>query len=283
MRRSVILFSIAMFFAMCLTWRFFYASKVDNISHAKKQTWNRIVSLAPSFTETLIALKKSNHLVGVTAYCPKVDDANPVVVGTFTNPSLESILSLKPDLVLLLKHPHTHSIVAMLSDAQITVYVHEADSLADIFAINKDIAALFGTPERGVDLNKEMLKSIDQARQSLANHAHKTFLIFFGHHPLVAAGPSTYPAEILERLGLKNLVTSTNPNWPVWPREKLITSPPDFILIAEGPDAWPTYEKIFLDIWPKEKSPSILLPNRPVLLLPTVKLTKDIPEVVDCF
>src|SRR5262245_4150018 len=61
----------------------------------------RIVSLAPSVTETLFALGAGGHLVGVTSFCDYPDAAKHLPqVGTFMNPSIESLLALKPDLVV---------------------------------------------------------------------------------------------------------------------------------------------------------------------------------------
>ena len=61
----------------------------------------RIVSLAPSITETLYALGLGDRLVGDTDYCdyPPEARAKPHV-GAMLNPSLEKIVALKPDLVL---------------------------------------------------------------------------------------------------------------------------------------------------------------------------------------
>ena len=67
----------------------------------------RIVSLAPSIMETLFAMGLGDRVVGVTSYCnyppevPRlVKEGKIEVVGDFINPSLEKIVTLKPDLVL---------------------------------------------------------------------------------------------------------------------------------------------------------------------------------------
>lgn len=282
LRRVGFFIAGALIVPICLGWYFF---QMPSIVHEDLETnnYHRIVSLAPSFTKTLVALNEGKRLVGVTAHCPKVFDTNPNVVGTFANPSLETILSLHPDLVLLTKHPRTQSIASALSNTRVKIYAHEAESLADIFSINIDIAALLNTPAFGHALNEKMVQSIDQARMDLKKYSGATFLIFFGHHPLVAASPATYPGEILERLGLKNIMTQNNPKWPIWPLEKLLTSPPDFILIAEGKDVWPIYEKIFRDIWPQRKGPAILVPKKPVLISPAVNMVEDLPHIVESF
>src|SRR6266850_8242310 len=61
----------------------------------------RIVSLAPSVTETLFALGFGDRVVGVTTYCDYPVEAQRLPkIGGFMNPSLEVIVAKKPDVVI---------------------------------------------------------------------------------------------------------------------------------------------------------------------------------------
>ena len=61
----------------------------------------RIVSTAPSFTETVFAIGAGNRVVGVSQHChfPLEVDRLPRI-GTYIKPNIEAIVRLKPDLVL---------------------------------------------------------------------------------------------------------------------------------------------------------------------------------------
>lgn len=62
----------------------------------------RIVSLAPSITETLFALDLGDRVAGVTDYCDYPGEARSrPKVGGIINPSVEAIVVLQPDLVLI--------------------------------------------------------------------------------------------------------------------------------------------------------------------------------------
>src|ERR1700736_2811991 len=68
---------------------------------APKSGLLRIVSLAPSVTETLFALGAGDEVVGVSQYC----DFPPAVrklprVGSFITPEIEAIVALRPSLVI---------------------------------------------------------------------------------------------------------------------------------------------------------------------------------------
>jgi iron complex transport system substrate-binding protein len=63
----------------------------------------RIVSLAPSITETLFALGLGDRVVGVTRYCEYPPEAQSrAIVGGFVDPNYEAIVTLRPDLAVLL-------------------------------------------------------------------------------------------------------------------------------------------------------------------------------------
>ena len=68
------------------------------------RSYQRIISFAPSITETLFALSLEKNVVGVTDFCNYPPEAKKLPkVGGYTNPNYEIILRLKPDLVVLLK------------------------------------------------------------------------------------------------------------------------------------------------------------------------------------
>ena len=80
----------------------------DHRSAPKKANPNRIVSLSPSNTEILFAVGAGNNVVGVTDYCnypPELQariEADEIArVGGYWDPSVETILALKPNLVLV--------------------------------------------------------------------------------------------------------------------------------------------------------------------------------------
>ena len=64
----------------------------------------RIVSLAPSVTETIFALGADERLVGDTDYCNYPPEAQKKTkVGGMLNPSIEEVVALRPDLVIVAK------------------------------------------------------------------------------------------------------------------------------------------------------------------------------------
>ena len=84
----------------------------------------RIVSLAPSITETVFALGEGDRLVGVTDYCDYPPEATRKPrVGGISTPSFEAILALRPDLVLATSESNYADHVQRLVTLGLTVYV----------------------------------------------------------------------------------------------------------------------------------------------------------------
>lgn len=64
------------------------------------QPYKRIVTLAPSFTQSIYYLGAQDNLVGCTSYCDVAKDDNKEIVASAIKANIEKIISLKPDLVL---------------------------------------------------------------------------------------------------------------------------------------------------------------------------------------
>ncbi len=99
MRHFWPLFLFAIIFAVALI-GLNSQSTVQKSQHAIPQ---RIITLAPSFTEIAYALDLSDNIVAVTDYCDfPAEVINLPKVGGIVDPNLEAIVALQPDLVILL-------------------------------------------------------------------------------------------------------------------------------------------------------------------------------------
>ncbi len=98
----------------------------------------RIVSLAPSLTETVYALGLQDRLVGDTDYCDYPPEAQKKQkVGGAINPSLEEIAHLRPDVVLVTKHLNTLDTVHSLDALGIPSYATDPRNVDEIVASTK--------------------------------------------------------------------------------------------------------------------------------------------------
>jgi iron complex transport system substrate-binding protein len=108
-----------------------------NVSQGQ-HSYHRIISFAPSITETLFALSIGNSVIGVTDFCNFPPEAKKLPkVGGYTNPNYEIILRLKPDLVVLLKE--NSSLFGFLQNNNIEYLCFDNQNISQILSSFKII------------------------------------------------------------------------------------------------------------------------------------------------
>src|SRR5258708_2687624 len=125
------------------------------------QPVNRIVSLAPSLTETVYALGLQDHLVGDTEFCDYPAGAQKKTkVGGGINPSLELIANLHPDLVLVTKAFNRLETVQSLENLGISSYATDPHTVEEIVSSSRRLSDVLGAPETGAILAGEMKRRL---------------------------------------------------------------------------------------------------------------------------
>lgn len=104
----------------------------------------RLVSLVPSITETLLVFGCGARLVGITDYCtePAAAVVGKLRIGGTKNPDLAKILDLQPQLVFAVAEENRQEDVAQLAAAGIPVYVFAPCTVRDGIDLLWRIAAL---------------------------------------------------------------------------------------------------------------------------------------------
>lgn len=249
----------------------------DGISHSNG--YKRVVSLAPSMTETMLALKESHRLVGVTIHCRDASLLQVPRIGSFSQPNFEAIMGLKPDLVLAVPHVMVRALIKEITKNDISVFAHQPDSMRDIHDIVDGLANLLGVPERGAMLNAAMEHQISQTALSIENLdiKNRSMLLALSNAPLVVAGKNTFASEIIEKLGLINMASDMNMPWPIWPLENLLSDPPHFLILADGSNNLKSYNNVFkkLGLDPAKNKMHLIVPDRPIFQSPSPALIED--------
>lgn len=206
---------------------------------------NRIVSLAPSLTETLLALGAAPKLVGCTDHCkaPGLSATIPRV-GTLDAPNLEAILSLKTDLVVCsLITPK--AAVDRLTALGITVVSLRQQSLDDVLNETSSLGKLSGFEAAANQLLATLEARIHSTRDQLLNVPKIKTLLLYDLENLFSAGRNSFPGKLVELCGGENLAAKASSDWPRLSLEFILREDPEVILFAQDPskkDAYKNWE-----------------------------------------
>jgi iron complex transport system substrate-binding protein len=190
----------------------------------------RIVSLAPSITETLFALGVGDRVVAVSDYCDYPPEATRLPrVGSFNAPSVEAVIAARPDLVIGLPSPGNHENVLTMRRLGITVEVVDPERLADVPIVTRRIAAVAGVPAAGERLVADIEREMDAVRARVAGVPKPRTLMLVGQDPLIAVGPDSFLGEMLAEAGAVN-VAPAGERWPRLNVEVAIAADPEVII-----------------------------------------------------
>ena len=205
----------------------------------------RIVSLAPSLTETLFALGLGDRVVGVTNFCdfPPEASSKPKVGGVI-NPSVEVVVSLKPDLVLISREGNRRETMTALERLGISVFAVSAERLGDIFRLIRDVAAIAGVAARGEALADRLEQQAAEIEAAVRPHRPRRVVLLVWLHPIVSVGRGSFLDDLLRRTGAVSVSAGTTRPWPRLSVEEIVRSNPEFLLVPRSPGFAPTREQL---------------------------------------
>ena len=200
----------------------------------------RIVSTAPSITETLFAIGLGSRVVGVTNYCRYPEEVRKLPkIGTFLTPDVEAIVGLRPDLVVVYTQPNR--LKDELRRLHISTLEVQSDTLQQIYegALKMGQAAgVLPAAEAFVHKSKSELESM---RSKTAGVRKETALFLVGHTPgrledIYASAGTSYFSELLSYVGAIDVLHDSVAPYPKISREEIISRNPDFIFDLAGTD-----------------------------------------------
>ena len=190
----------------------------------------RIVTMLPSLAETVCELGACERLVGVDDYAdwPAAVRRLPRVGGV-ADANIERIVALRPDLVLL---SATSGAIGRLEALGLPVFGVELKTMADVRRTLANVGALLGAP--GADA---LWRRIDRGladAAATASDARGTTVYFEIASGPYAASESSHIGELLQRLGLANIVPARLGSVPKLNPEYVVRADPQVIFIAAG-------------------------------------------------
>jgi iron complex transport system substrate-binding protein len=196
----------------------------------------RIVSLAPSLTETLFALGLGDRVVGVTRFCAHPQEALALPkIGGHLDPNFEAIVSLEPDLVVVIPSSHDNRLrLEFLGIRVLEVDQHDVEAVLESVS---EVAEACGVPDRGRALRGELERELERIQAVVAGAPRPRAVVVVGHQvgegavrSVWAAGRDTFYDGVVRIAGGVNALDGGIARYPELSREGLSTLDPDVVL-----------------------------------------------------
>jgi len=205
----------------------------------------RVVSLNPSLTATLLALGARAQLVGVDDYSARQQSAVrdlPAVGGLF-NPSLEAILGLSPDLVVLVPSAQQRDLRGRLEALGVEVLELPNITLAELLASIEKLGARVGREPEARARVQEIESAWQRVAAESAQQPRVRAVLVLQRDPLYVVGKGSFIDSMLSAAGAENPANVFAEPYPRATLEWLIAAAPELILDAsedaeEARDYW---------------------------------------------
>ncbi|MGB9599603.1 MAG: ABC transporter substrate-binding protein [Myxococcota bacterium] len=189
----------------------------------------RIISTAPSITETLYFLGLFENVVGLTRY----DDfpegvGDKEIIGGYLDIDVEKIMRLEPDIVFCEPNSGIKSSVELLANRGIPIYVVNVNSILDILFSIEEIGRIMGRANEGRRVLNELYERYIHL-QRLISKRKSSALIILNENPMMVAGKNSFVGELLNLSGLRNIYDGEY-KYPVLDNEVLIRLKPDMVI-----------------------------------------------------
>lgn len=194
----------------------------------------RVISLLASGTESLIAIGAIDNIVGRTIY-----DKDPAVkhiplVGTGLEPNLETLLALKPDLIIGWTAEKRQKLHDRITGAGIKVYNLATQDTSDIFKGIRDLSHLVGRDSSGDVLLNDIRSSLDSIRKRTAESYRPRVLYIVSIEPPITSSLKTYVGQLIGVAGGDIIFPRTAQNWPIVSLEEIAVRDPEYIILPIG-------------------------------------------------
>lgn len=219
----------------------------------------RIVSTTPSITEVVYALGAGDRVVAVTDYCHYPPEAaKKPHIGSYMQPNIEKIASLRPDLVIVEKSPLR--ITERLRAMRLRVVEVENTSVARILDSIDVIGAEIGAREAARALRAGIERDLAEVRRQTVGVPRRQmmFVVSRSAHALegiMVAGRASYLNELMEAAGGVNAFADAPGSYPKISLEQVLARSPDVIVdmgeMAETTGVTEAQKQAVVALWGK--------------------------------
>ena len=195
----------------------------------------RVITLAPNLTEIVYAVGAGDRLIGNTTYCDYPEEAKRVTkIGDTLHPSIERIIALRPQLIIVTTASQLESFTQQLADQHVADYVTDPRDLEGVFRSILALGDLLDTRARAERLVSD-LRARGVAIEEAVKHRPPVAVFYqVSAMPLYTAGRESFITDLIRRAGGKSVTADVPGAWPRYSDEAALAARPEAIIMATG-------------------------------------------------
>jgi len=240
MKRTLLVFSFVLIICFCAFSQSIEETQTQYLTYTDSYSYEtsfesypkRIISLTPNITETLYAIDAGEKVVARSNYCNfPVECLEKPSIGDLTNPSIEDIVALNPDLIIA-GSIVTEQTVSVLRELGLKVVViNKESSIEGTYQLIEDLGFLVNQEIKAQELIKEMKKSIADTQNKIKDTDKVScyYCVSFGDWGDYCATGDTYIQDLIDLAGGKNIAEDAT-SWAI-NREVLLKEDPKKIIL----------------------------------------------------
>jgi iron complex transport system substrate-binding protein len=196
---------------------------------------HRIICLVPSITDDVFSLSAGDEVVAISDYVqfPAEAHSKPSV-GSISNPSLEVILALRPDLVLGMPHLNDQAVLEQLRHLNIPVYLVDPHGVAGILHSITSLGQATDRETQASAVVARLTQRIDAVRTSVKNKPVIEVFMPVSYDPVITIGQGAFITEIIALAGGRSITDDLRQEWPHISMEAVVARAPHALLMLRG-------------------------------------------------
>ncbi|OGS43837.1 MAG: hypothetical protein A2539_06200 [Elusimicrobia bacterium RIFOXYD2_FULL_34_15] len=197
----------------------------------------RIISLTPATTEILFALGLDKNIVAVTTYCnypPEVK--NKEKVGSFSNPDIEKIFSLKPDIIFTTDQEQ-NKLNQKLKGLGLNIFCVDPKTIKGIIVSIKKIGDVTGRNKEAESLVNKIKGKINyyKSKTEKIKKKPRVFIEIYSK-PFMTVNKDTFINDIFDIVGCENVFKDLPLPYCQITAESIINKNPEWIVVLSMQD-----------------------------------------------
>lgn len=195
---------------------------------------HRVVCLTPGLAETVFELDAGDLIAGVSDFTTFPEEArSKPSVGGLVDPSMEKIIVLQPDLVLMAMHLNRQETIQQLEKLSVPVFVVDPQGLAGVLRMVQSVGEVIHRSENARNLVKRLSEKRDSVATQVKGLPRPKVMVVIWFDPVLTAGSKAFITDVIGAAGGDSVTADIPQAWPQISMEEVVRRSPESLLLIK--------------------------------------------------